>query len=486
MTVDERKSDDVLFAGSGDVMLLDKLKNYSGSGAVPMHMPGHKRNTDSFPWLAELGAGVDITEIDGFDDLNNPRDLFFELERRIAHLWGAKESICLVNGSTSGILAAVRAALERGGELLMFRGSHKSLYHASEIAGAVTHYLTPRIVSGFGIWGSVTADEVKAALAAHPEIRLVAITSPTYEGVISDVRAIADVCHARGVPLLVDEAHGAHLGFGRFPESAVACGADLVVQSLHKTLPSLTQTAVLHINGDLVSIGDVRRNTAMFQSSSPSYLLSASIDGCAGYLEKEGNTAAERWLDAIQKFNESISGVKNLRIMKREENIFSLDPSKIVIFSAGTDLNGAELMDIFRVKFNIELEMAYGDHVVAMTGMGDTDATLLRLAEAVCAVDSMCRKVGTPAGVRAPSLPERRMNIREAVAAAGDFFGINDAVGLVSGEYVWAYPPGAPILVPGEVIDEKIVEAFGVHTKGVKLHSTREGVPDKIFCVGEY
>ena len=471
------------FKWGGAGMLLDKLKKYSESGALPMHMPGHKRNTDAFPWLAELGGGIDITEIDGFDDLNDPQELFFELERRVSRLWGSKESICLVNGSTSGVLAAVRAALERGGELLLFRGSHRSVYHASEIVGCVTHYLTPRIESDFGVWGSITADEVEAALAAHPAVRLVAITSPTYEGVISDVRAIADVCHAHGVPFFVDEAHGAHLGFGDFPESAVHSGADLVVASLHKTLPSLTQTAVLHINGDIVDAKDVRRNAAMFQSSSPSYLLSASIDGCVDYLEREGDVAADRWLSAVRKFDESVHDLENLRILRGGENIFAFDPSKIVISAAGTDIDGAGLMAIFREKFNIELEMAYGDYVVAMTGMGDTAATLMRLADAVHAIDSMCRKIGKSTAVHAFSLPERRMNIRDAVTAAGEFFDLAAAVGRVSGEYVWVYPPGAPILAPGEVIDENIARAIGTCAK---LHSTRGCAPDKIFCVGEY
>lgn len=460
--------------------LLEKLKNYTASDALPMHMPGHKRNTDAFPWLKALGGGLDITEIDGFDNLNEPEELFRELEIRAAKLWGAKESICLVNGSTGGVLTAVRAALERGGELLTVRGSHKSVYHAAEIVGAGVHYLVPKIDPDFGIWSSVTAEEVAEALDAHPNVRLVAITSPTYEGVISDVRAIAGVCHARGVALLVDEAHGAHLGFGGFPESAVRCGADLVVQSLHKTLPCLTQTAILHVNGGLVDPADVRRNAAMFQSSSPSYLLTASIDGCVRYLEQEGAAAAERWQSLLEEFYESIRGLRNLRVLREKEGFFARDPSKLVVSAAGTDLDGAGLMQILREQFHIELEMAHGDYIVAMTGMGDTPETLRRFSKALHAVDQMCRRTGLPAKAEGFSLPEQRMPIHKAVAAPGEFCPVAEAVGKVSGEYVWAYPPGTPLLVPGEMLDERTVQAV---LSGVNLHSTRGGVPERIFCV---
>lgn len=460
--------------------LLDKLKNYTASPALPMHMPGHKRNLAAFPWLADLAGGLDITEIDGFDNLNEPEGLFADLERRAAGLWGAKESICLANGSTAGVLAAVRAALERGGELLLFRGCHKSVYHGAELVNAKVHYLVPGTEEDFGIWGSVTPAEVAAALDAHPDVGLVAITSPTYEGVVSDVAGIAAVCHERGIPLFVDEAHGAHLGFGDFPQSAVQLGADLVVQSLHKTLPSLTQTAVLHVNGDLIDPAAVRRNTAIFQSSSPSYLLTASIDGCVDYLEREGGAAAGRWLAILQDFYESARDLKHLRVLEGGENIFAKDPSKLVISAAGTNLTGGDVMKILREEFQIELEMAYGNYIVAMTGMGDTEETLRRFADALHAVDGMCRKAGAPAKPAGFALPVQRLGIHEALAAPGKFEAVEKSAGKISGEYVWAYPPGTPLLAPGEVIDEKVIRAV---LSGGNLHSTRGRAPNHIFCI---
>ncbi len=461
--------------------LLEKLQRYAASGALPMHMPGHKRNTQAFPWLGELGAGLDITEIDGFDNLNEPRTLFADLERRAARLWGAEESICLVNGSTAGVLAAIRAALGRGGELLLFRGSHRSAYHAAELVGAKLHYLTPALAPDCGIWGSVTAEEVDRALAAHPGVRLVGITSPTYEGVLSDVKAIAAVCHARGVPLLVDEAHGAHLGFGGFPAGAVACGADLVVQSLHKTLPSLTQTAVLHVSGGLVEPHEVRRNVAIFQSSSPSYLLAASIDGCIGFLEREGNAQAARWLADLAAFRASLGDLKHLKLLTGGEAVFDFDPSKLVLSTAGTALTGAALMERLRAEFHIELEMACDQYALAMTGMGDTADSLARLAEAVRALDSRCERAPSKAPGNIP-LPEKRLEIFEAAAHPGAFCPVEAAEGKISGEYVWAYPPGSPLLAPGEVIGAETAAALATDPS---LHSTRGELPQRIFVLTE-
>lgn len=463
--------------------LLDRLKEYSASGALPMHMPGHKRNADAFPWLSELGGGIDITEIDGFDDLNDPHGIFAELEARAARVFGADESIVLVNGSTSGVLAAITSALEGGGALLMARGSHRSVYHAAELSGAETYYLVPELDGELGIWRSVSPESVEAALSEHTDVRLVAVTSPTYEGVISDVRGIAEVCHAHGVPLFVDGAHGAHLGFGGFPESAASCGADMVAVSLHKTLPSLTQTAVLLLNGDRIDRGDVRRCAAIFGSSSPSYILSASVDGCVRYMEREGDAAAGRWLETLDGFYRAAAGMENIKLLSGGR-FFARDVSKIVISAAGR--TGEELAWYLRREHKIELEMAAGKYAVAMTGIGDTKSSLRRLSDALMCADgtfadnTYIESEGTArAGFR---LPERRMSIRGAMTAEGKFFDVSDAVGKISGEYVFAYPPGVPLLVPGEVIDADIAAA--ISQSG--LRSTRGALPGKIFCAAEY
>ncbi|MGM9521871.1 MAG: aminotransferase class I/II-fold pyridoxal phosphate-dependent enzyme [Oscillospiraceae bacterium] len=471
--------------------LLEKLKRYSGSGALPMHMPGHKRNTERFPWLSELGCGLDITEIDGFDNLNDPQGLFLRLEERAAELWGAERTFCMVNGSTGGILAAVRAALSHGGELLMARGCHRSVYNAAELVGAKVHYLVPPVDGELGIWGSVPPELVEEKLRLHRDVGLVVVTSPTYEGVISDISSIARVCHRHGVPLLVDEAHGAHLGFGDFPRSAVSCGADMVVQSLHKTLPSLTQTALFHVSGDLVDGSEAARNAGIFQSSSPSYLLSASIEGCVGFLEERGDIEAERWQKALETQNLTAGELKRLGILCRggespeSRGFFAFDPSKLVIYAKGKAPSGAELMRLLREKCGVELEMAAGEYCLAMTGMGDDDKTVSRLGEALRTIDRLLPETAKREAAGEPvHIPERIMPAGDAMRAKKAEAPLKAAAGRVSAEYVWVYPPGSPVLVPGELVDERTISDIeAMSSRGLDVRSTYGNLPGGLFCV---
>ncbi len=450
--------------------LFEKLSRYSSSGALPMHMPGHKRNIAAFPWLAGLGE-LDITEIAGFDNLNDPEGLFSDMEKKIARIWGATESIALVNGSTVGVLAAVMSALDEGGELLMFRDSHRSVYHAAQLAGAVTRYLTPEADPELGLPLSVTPEDVAEALEKYPRIKLVCVTSPTYDGVISDIAGIADVCHSRGIPLFVDEAHGAHLGFGDFPASAVRSGADMAVQSLHKTLPSLTQTAVLHINTGLVDSKKVRRYVAMLQTSSPSYLLSASIDMCADFLAREGGKAVRSWFDALEDFRDAAEKLERIRLWTPDT--YSYDPSKLVL-----RCDGKWLEKRLREDFGIEVEYSSPTHVLCMTGMGDTSESLSRLLDALTALDSAAPAAPPPCP--AGGLPEQVMPVHEAVKLPGESVPPDAALGRVCGEYIWAYPPGVPIIVPGEIVNEDVLRSL---KGGFDLHSSAKGVPNSIFCV---
>ncbi len=451
------------------------MKLYDRLAAIdtlPMHMPGHKRNAEAYPWLRGL-AERDITEIRGFDDLNDPEDGFLEMEKSTARLWGASETVALVGGSTLGVLASVLSVLEGGGELLMCRASHRSVYHAAQLLGARTRYLPPAPDPLLGIPLSVDPARVAESLDRYPEVRLVCVTSPTYEGVLSDIPAIARECHRRGVPLLVDEAHGAHLGLPGFPEGAVRGGADLTVQSLHKTLPALTQTALLHISGDLADRAKVRRYVGMLQTSSPSYLLSTSIEKCLEYLKKRGPEASRAWAELLSDFRDRAAALKNIRLWRGGAGTFRLDPSKLLFASGGG------LGDALRDRFRIEPEYARGGLTLCMTGMGDTEKSLGRLLEALRELD---RQMGPRKSEnRAPApLPRQVLTLREAMSLTGELVPLEKALGRVSGEYAWAYPPGVPCLVPGEEVDPGVLETVKTARD---LHFTHKHGPDLIFCV---
>ena len=275
---------------SSDRSLEETLLEYARSDLLPMHMPGHKRRGS--PSGENLPFALDVTEVEGMDDLHDAHGILAEGMARAAALYGSDRAFYLVGGSTVGILAAIRAAVRPGDAVILARNCHRSVYHAAELCRLRPHYLMPSAELDFGVCASVSPDALARALEDCPDARLAVITSPTYEGVISDVAALASLCHKRGIPLLVDQAHGAHLGFGGLPAGAVAVGADLVVQSLHKTLPSLTQTALLHVSGNRIDSAAVERQLSVFETSSPSYPLMASIDRCVRRMDKQGEVLA--------------------------------------------------------------------------------------------------------------------------------------------------------------------------------------------------
>lgn len=429
--------------------LLQKLTAYAEEGYLPMHMPGHKRCGD-FPYSAPLPFDIDITEIDAFDDLNHPSEIFIESERLAASLWGSDECIYSVNGSSGAILAALRGALigKDSKKVLMSRGCHKSVYHGVEICRGEPVYLSAGLNS-YGFYTETSPDEVKRRLSDNPDTSLVIITSPTYEGIISNVREIARICHEAGVPLMVDEAHGAHLSLhGIFPEGAVVCGADIVVQSIHKTLPSLTQTALMHLSGDLIDKSEIRRQMAVFQTTSPSYILSSSIDSAVRFLASdEGKMRLTDWYSCVTDARERLVKLKNLTLFESER----YDPSKLVICGAGE-----RLADHLRRKYKIELEMSSISYVIAMTGAGDNAETLDRFVSSVLASDRLFSDA-SPGFSLTHTIPYQVMTPAEAVDRAGELTDLKNAVMRVSRSYVYAYPPGIPLITPGELCDEDFI-----------------------------
>ena len=239
-------------------MLDDALKNYTRENVYPFHMPGHKRQMDLLGDTSPYS--IDITEIDGFDDLHHADGILKDAQERAARIYHADETHFLINGSTVGILSAIFGVTQKGDTILVARNCHKSVYHAIDMNELNPVYLYPAFDSEAQLNTEISAEDVRTALEKNPKIRAVVIVSPTYDGVVSDVEAIAEAVHEKGIPIIVDEAHGAHFGFHPyFPENSNTKGADLVIHSLHKTLPSLTQTALLHVNGDLVDRRRVKK-----------------------------------------------------------------------------------------------------------------------------------------------------------------------------------------------------------------------------------
>lgn len=429
---------------------------------IPMHMPGSKRNFSSL-----LPYGLDVTEVDGTDNLHAPASFIAETQEKASKLWGSESSFLLVNGSTGGILSAVRAT--GSGLVLMARNCHKSVYNAVELCRRKSFYLMPDEKDGF--MGEITPDAVRKSLAEHPETTAVIITSPTYEGIVSDVHAISEICRSANVCLIVDEAHGAHFGFHPdLPSSAVSCGADIVIQSLHKTLPALTQTAILHCKEKYASA--IARENAVFETSSPSFILLASAGECIRFIQSK--EVFNQYCDRLDAIRSSLGKMRFLRLFTGE-NCFAYDKGKLVIQTDGTSLSGYQLASVLRNKYHIETEMAAPAYIVAMTSVCDSAENLNAFETALLEIDSQCES-GTDT-CSTPSMPlpfknEEAYAVRDAV---GTCIPIPESAGKESLEYVWAYPPGIPLLVPGEIIPAAFPQTWDAFQKlGSPLQKTRK------------
>jgi len=434
--------------------LLEKLEKYKNT-AVPMHMPGHKRYK-RVRYLKRLAADIDITEIEGFDDLHHPTGIIKESQERAAKIWGAARSHFLVGGSTAGIISAVYSHTRRGDTVLLSRNCHKSVYHAIEICGLTPKYIYPEKDDN-GIFQSISPEDVENNIEG---VSLVIITSPTYEGIVSDIARISKITHKGGALLLVDEAHGAHFGFSsEFPDSAIKLGADIVIQSLHKTLPSLTQTAIAHLS-ERANDEAFSRALNIFETSSPSYLLMSSIDSCIDYADTHRGLF-KKWRIRLDRFKEKTRSLKHLKILFGEENeigeIYDFDKSKIVIGTGKTNITGFDLMSALR-KHKIELEMASYGYAIAMTGIFDSKKSLDSLVRALKKIDKTLLS-SIKSTVEIP-IPEFHASPCDAVSSEHEVVFSGEAEGCISAEYIWAYPPGIPMIVPGEVFTEKIIAAL--------------------------
>lgn len=430
--------------------LLEHLKQYTKT-TLPMHMPGGKRR-----FASDLPYEWDVTEVEGTDDLHDPHGILLEMQNRAASLWGAEQSFVLVNGSTGGILSAVRATGD--GAVLMGRNCHKSVYNAVSLCRREAHYLLPR-------GGEILPEDVERALTGNKSITTLVITSPTYEGVISDIGAISKICRKQGVTFIVDEAHGAHLGFA-FGESAIALGADIVIQSLHKTLPALTQTALLHCKKAFAPA--IARENAVFESSSPSYILMASADECFAFLASgEGKKSMEAYKNNLLAVREKLkANLTHFRLLESPR----YDMGKLVILTDGTDTTGKALAEALRRDYKIETEMALPYSLTAMTSVCDGEAELNAFAEAVLALDARAKPAKTHL-LPAPSLPEKVYEPFELRGKEGKPCPMEEALGKISLSYLWAYPPGIPLLVPGERVDETTLGIAAAYERaGVPLH----------------
>lgn len=452
--------------------IIDYLKNYNEKNIYPFHMPGNKR-------IGDLNQ-FDFTEVDGLDDLYHPEGIIKQALDRIKNLYDTLESYILVNGSTVGILSAITSCTKKGDNILIARNCHKSVYNAVEIWDLKPTYIMPKTINSF--MGEITPDAVKKSIENNRNIKVCVVTSPTYEGVVSDIKSIAEVCHKNGVVLIVDEAHGSHLMFhDYFPDSAVQSGADIVIHSTHKTLTSLTGTGLLHICSHRVDKELVKKRLSTFQTSSPNYLMMCSVDNCICEIIENGEKLFADYIKKLNNFYLQCGKLRNIKVYNGE-NSFAFDKGKIVITTENTNLSGIELQKVLREKYLIETEMASAQYIIGMTGIYDTDIGFEKLISALFEIEkelSLDKKEIFSLNY----IPKIREIPGQVEYMKKELVDIEKAVGRISAEYIYAYPPGIPIVAAGENFDENVLDTIKfLLKKGVNVVSSSNNLPIKVYC----
>ena len=460
------------------------FQHYNEKNLLPLHMPGHQRKRDMG---TALPYDYDYTEVEELDNLHAPEGILQEAMNRTAAYYGCSDCFYLVNGSSSGLQAGIFTLLEEGDEVVVARNCHRSVFYALSLRKAKIHFLLPEFWEDFSCFGSVSLKEVERLLREFPKSKALIFTSPSYEGVVSDVEGIAKLCHENGLSLLVDEAHGAHFSPKKgasFPESAIALGADLVVQSPHKTLCSLTQSAWILGNGERYSREKLSFYLSVFQTTSPSYPLMLSLEKATTLLEREGEALFSHWKEVMRGFREQARTLSYFSFLwEKEEACFAMDCSKIFLRALGIpELRlGKDLAKLLREDYGIESEMHSGENLLLMTGPFISEEELDRLFLALKDIE---RRFGEEKGkpLRSKLLPsalyqisvaDNSLQISEGLKE-GEELSLHEGEGYICLEYLSLYPPGIPLLFPGEKLTaEKIQGIEALEKEGIELQYSR-------------
>ncbi|WP_159888059.1 aminotransferase class I/II-fold pyridoxal phosphate-dependent enzyme [Paenibacillus puerhi] len=477
-------------SGSAQAPLFEAMLAYHSRTLGRFHVPGHKARPEMLGQGAsfyERLLALDVTELPGLDDLHHPEEAIEEAQRLAAACFGAEETYFLVNGSTVGNQAMIAAVCEPGDLLLVQRDAHKSVIHGLMLAGAKAVFVHPRVDEQTGLRTGLAVEDVEEALRRYPSAKGLVATCPSYYGMGPDLKSMADLLHAQRKCLLVDEAHGAHYGFHpKLPGSALSCGADVSVQSTHKMLSALTMGSMLHVQGPLVNRTALRRALGMLQSSSPSYLIMASLDLSRCYLQERGANALDEALEAISKWREQLALRPRWGLVCATGE-YEMDPFKQVLYDNTGQLNGYELKAELE-RYGCYPEMADADHVVLAFSLASRQQDVDRLLEAL---DRIQGKIGDECRLESGSRQENRreadlFQLQERISEPVSFtFGtIHDKVeaysyialdaceGHVAAEMIVPYPPGIPLLYPGERITPQTaaslrrLAASGAHFQG--------------------
>ncbi len=466
--------------------ILSGLTAYNTEGCYPWHMPGHKRRLNTiFPDIVENPFSIDVTEVGDLDEFHDPHGIISEAMNRAAEVYGSHKSYYLVNGSTCGIMAALSAVCRPGDKLIVARNCHKSVYNAIRLLQLRPIYIMPEWNEELGMFGGVSPEQVRKMVKQYTDAKCVMLVSPTYEGVVSDVEKIAKIVHKAGVPLIVDEAHGAHFEFmsnvnetisttnyKNIPNPAIRLGADIVIESLHKTLPAMTQCAILHEKSNIVDTERLEEYLSIYQSTSPSYVFLATTEACIEKMNYERDGLFIIYKELLSEYRKRFAQLSHIHLVEesdfKKQSACGYDDGKLVFFvkDCGYErdgeiiaMTGTELGTILQEEYGQMMEMAAGNYVIAMTSVADSKEAFESLYLAMESIDAQLTDVEQSADtILYKTLPEHKMNIAEAREHKRVDIPFEDAIGKISGSYIYVYPPGIPIVTPGEVLSLGVMQ----------------------------
>lgn len=466
--------------------ILSGLTAYNTEGCYPWHMPGHKRRLNTiFPDIVENPFSIDVTEVGDLDEFHDPHGIISEAMNRAAEVYGSHKSYYLVNGSTCGIMAALSAVCRPGDKLIVARNCHKSVYNAIRLLQLRPIYIMPEWNEKLGMFGGVSPEQVRKMVKQYTDAKCVMLVSPTYEGVVSDVEKIAKIVHKAGVPLIVDEAHGAHFEFmsnvnetisttnyKNIPNPAIRLGADIVIESLHKTLPAMTQCAILHEKSNIVDTERLEEYLSIYQSTSPSYVFLATTEACIEKMNYERDGLFIIYKELLSEYRKRFAQLSHIHLVEesdfKKQSACGYDDGKLVfsVKDCGYErdgeiiaMTGTKLGTILQEEYGQMMEMAAGNYVIAMTSVADSKEAFESLYLAMESIDAQLTDVEQSADtILYKTLPERKMNIAEAREHKRVDILFGDAIGKISGSYIYVYPPGIPIVTPGEVLSLDVMQ----------------------------
>ncbi|MFI3231604.1 MAG: aminotransferase class I/II-fold pyridoxal phosphate-dependent enzyme, partial [bacterium] len=439
-------------------------------------VPGHKKNKNSFiaEAMGEEIVGFDANATKELDMLSHPIGVILEAEELLAEAYHADNAFMLVNGSTFGVQAMILSACAPKDKIIVPRNVHKSVINAIILSGATPIFINPEIDYNYGIANGVKVENVKQTLKAHPDTKALLIINPTYFGVTSDLRKIIKICHRQNVAVLVDEAHGAHLPFHpNLPDCAMRLGADLSTASLHKTAGSLTQSSALFHNEGLIELNKVRGTINLMQTTSASYLLLASMDITRSNLALKGKKMFTALLKKCAEAKVRLSQLSGLSVISEndidendEHGVYDFDDTKFVIKVNELGLSGFQVFRILKDEYNIQLELAESYVVLAVVGVGDTNETIDKLVDAFEDLSNRFYGKSKTFKVDISNFFEKPKTIvlpRDAYFSPKSKMPIDSALGQICGESIMIYPPGIPLIIPGELITQKIISSYNYY-----------------------